>query len=93
MFLNCFQFNQDFIDYNVNACIYHFEILILTYSDFTFDNVNFDLRKLSGFKYILQLLNICLVFKEKIKDFCFINFILKEEIIVGKQLAEFISEN
>ena len=32
-------------------------------SDFTFDNVNFDLRKRSGFKYILQLLNICLVFK------------------------------
>ena len=32
-------------------------------SDFTFDNVNFDLRKRSGFKYILQLLNICLIFK------------------------------
>ena len=31
--------------------------------DFNFDNVKFDLRKLSGFKYILQLLNICLVFK------------------------------
>ena len=54
---------RDFIDYNVNACIYCFEILILTYSDFTFVNVNFDLRKRSGFKNILQLLNICLVFK------------------------------
>ena len=43
--------------------MYCFEILILTYSDFTFDNVNFDLRKRSGFKYILQLLNICLVSK------------------------------
>ena len=32
-------------------------------SDFTFDNVNFDLRKRSGFKYILQLLNIYLIFK------------------------------
>ena len=32
-------------------------------SKFTFDNVNFDLRKRSGFKYILQLLNICLIFK------------------------------
>ena len=26
------------------------KLLILTYSDFTFDNVNFDLRKRSGFK-------------------------------------------
>ena len=26
------------------------KFLILTYSDFTFDNVNFDLRKGSGFK-------------------------------------------
>ena len=33
------------------------------YSDFTFDNVNFDLRKRSGFIYILQFLNICLIFK------------------------------
>ena len=40
----------DFIDYNANACVYCFEILILTYSDFTFDNVNFDLQKFSGFK-------------------------------------------
>ena len=38
-------------------------IVILTYSDFTFDNVNFNLRKHSAFKYILQLLNTCLVFK------------------------------
>ena len=30
-------------------------MLILTYSDFTFDNVNFDLRKRSGFKYMFQL--------------------------------------
>ena len=30
---------------NANACIYCFEILLLTYSDFTFGNVNFDLRK------------------------------------------------
>ena len=50
MFLNYFQFHWDFIDYNVNACIYCFEILTLTYFDFTFDNVNFDLRKRSGFK-------------------------------------------
>ena len=64
MFLNYFQFHWDFIDYNANACIYCFEILILTHSDFTFDNVNFDLRKRSGFKIILQLLNICLVFEE-----------------------------
>ena len=28
-----------------------------------FDNVNFDLRKRSGFKYILQLLNIYIIFK------------------------------
>ena len=27
------------------------------------------------------------------QDFCFINFTLKEEIIAGKQCAEFISEN
>ena len=30
--------------------MYFFEILILTYSDFTFDNVDFDLQKRSGFK-------------------------------------------
>ena len=29
----------------------------------TFANVSFDLRKRSGLKYILQLLNICLIFK------------------------------
>ena len=63
MFLSCFYFRSDFIDYNVNICIYCFEILILTYSDTTFDYVNFYLRKRSGFKNILQLLNICLVFK------------------------------
>ena len=63
MFLNYFSFHWDFIDYNANACIYCFKILILTYSDFTFDNVNFDLRKRSGFKYMLQILNICLIFK------------------------------
>ena len=50
MFLNYFLFHWDFIDYNVNACMYCLEILVLTYSDFTFDNVNFDLRKRSGFK-------------------------------------------
>ena len=50
MFLNYFKFHWGFIDYNVNACIYCFEIVILTYSNFTFDNVNFDLRKHSGFK-------------------------------------------
>ena len=43
----------DFIDYNAKACIYCFEILILTYSDVNFDNVNFDLQKRSVFKYIL----------------------------------------
>ena len=32
-------------------------------SKFTLSKVNFDLRKRSGFKYILQLLNICLIFK------------------------------
>ena len=64
MFLNYFQFNWDFIDYNANACVYCFEILISTYSDFNFENVNFDLRKRSGFKYILQLLNTCLIFKQ-----------------------------
>ena len=58
MFLNYFQFHWDFIDYNGNACIYCFGILILSYSDFTFDNVNFDLRKHSGLKYILQDLNV-----------------------------------
>ena len=63
MFLNYFLFHWDFIDYNANACIYCFKILILTYSDFTFDNVNFDLRKRSGFKYMSQILNICLIFK------------------------------
>ena len=41
-----------------------FKILILTYSDISFDNVNFDLQKHSGFKKILQFLNICLAFKE-----------------------------
>ena len=51
----------DFIDYNANACIHCYEILILTYSNFTFDNVNIDLQKRSGLKYILQLLSICLV--------------------------------
>ena len=38
-------------------------VLILTYSDFAFDNVNFDLQKRSGFKQILELLNKCHVFK------------------------------
>ena len=56
-------FRNFFIDYNVNTCIYCFEIFILTYSYFTFDNVKFDFRKRSGFKYRLQLLNICLAFK------------------------------
>ena len=55
MFLNYFYFHWDFIDYNVNVCIYCFDILVLTYFDFTFDNVNFDLRKRSGFKYVFQL--------------------------------------
>ena len=32
-------------------------------SDFTFDNVNFDLQKRLVFEYILQLLNICLILK------------------------------
>ena len=63
MFLNYFQFHWDFIDYNANACIYCFEILILTYSDFTFATVIFDRRKPSGFKYILQPVNVCLIFK------------------------------
>ena len=36
---------------------------ILTWSDFPFDNVHFDLRKRLGFKCILQILNICFVFK------------------------------
>ena len=45
-----FKFHWDFIDYNVNVCIYCFEILILTYSDFTFDNASFGLRNRSGFK-------------------------------------------
>ena len=31
MFLNYFQFHWDFIDFNVNACRYCFEILILKY--------------------------------------------------------------
>ena len=31
MFLNYFQFHWDFIDFNVNTCIYCFEILILKY--------------------------------------------------------------
>ena len=35
----------DFINYNVNVCVYFFEILIVIYSDFTFDKVNFDLLK------------------------------------------------
>ena len=48
----------DFINYNTNACIYCFETLILTYSDFTCDNVNFDLRKYSGFKmYVFFKIN------------------------------------
>ena len=38
-------------------------VLILTYSDFAFDNVNFDLQKRSAFKYILQFLNIYFVSK------------------------------
>ena len=63
MFLNYFLFYWGFIDYNTNACIYCFEIFILISSNFTFDNGNFDLQKRSGFKYILQLLNICLIFK------------------------------
>ena len=58
MFLKQFQLHWDFIDYSANACTYCFEILILTYSDFTFADVNIDLRKRSGFKYILQLLNM-----------------------------------
>ena len=37
-------FHWDFMDYTANACIFCFETLIFTYSDFTFDNVNFDLR-------------------------------------------------
>ena len=38
--------------------------MILAYSDFTFVNLNFDLRKRSGFKEKLQLLNVCFVFKQ-----------------------------
>ena len=37
------------ITFSFIACIYCFDILILTYSDFTFDKGNFDLRKRSGF--------------------------------------------
>ena len=47
MFLNYFQFHWGFIDYNANACIYCFEIFILTYSDFAFDNVNFNIAVVS----------------------------------------------
>ena len=47
---------------NVTACIYCFDLLILTYSGFTFDNDNFDLRKRLGFKWILQPWNVCLPF-------------------------------
>ena len=50
IFLNYFFFHWGFVDYNVNAGIYCFETLILTYSDFTFDNLSSDLRKGSGFK-------------------------------------------
>ena len=44
-------------------CKSKFILSKLILPDFTFDNVNFDLRKRSGFKHILQLLNICLIFK------------------------------
>ena len=44
-------------------------------SKFTFDNVNFDLRKRSGFKYILQLSNVCLNIQNSIR-FILIIFIL-----------------
>ena len=44
VFLNYFYFYWGLIDYNANACICCFETLILTYSDFTFDNVNFELH-------------------------------------------------
>ena len=43
MFLNYIQFHWDFIDYNGTGFINCFEISMLTYSDFTFVNVNFDL--------------------------------------------------
>ena len=34
------------------------KFLVLTCSDFAFDNVHFDLRKCFGFKYILPILSI-----------------------------------
>ena len=40
-----------------------FTLSKVTLSKVIFDNVNFDLRKRSGFKYILQLISICLIFK------------------------------
>ena len=43
MSLNYIQFHWDFIDYNGNGFINCFEISLLTCSDFTFVNVNFDL--------------------------------------------------
>lgn len=48
MVLNYFHWH--FVDFNVNVRIYCSEILILSYSDFTLYNVNFDLGKRSGFK-------------------------------------------
>ena len=33
-------------------------VILFLYFDFTFDNINFDLRKRSGFKVMLQLLNM-----------------------------------
>ena len=45
---------------------YSFVILILTYSDFTFDSINFDLRKRSSFKQISQLFNIYVLFLNKL---------------------------
>ena len=50
---------------NVTACIYCFDLLILTYSDFTFDNDNFDLRKRSVLNEYCNLEMYALLF------FCF----------------------
>ena len=50
MLLNYFYYYWDFIDYKKNAFMYHFEILIETYSDFTLDNATS--AKPLGFKYM-----------------------------------------
>ena len=60
--------------------------MILTYSDFTFDNVNFNLEKRSSFKHILELLNIRLVLKLRIPSISNLLGLIKQIGTINQKL-------